>query len=225
MQKELLLQAKNVSKYFYEPEKFKVLNNISFDIHKGEFVTMVGKSGSGKSTLLYLLSTMDTDYEGNIFFDSENLTHKTKEELAAIRNEKIGFVFQFHYLLPEFSSLKNVMIPALKLGKYSKPEIEERAYSILTKLDLKDQALKPANKLSGGQQQRVAIARALINDPKIIMGDEPTGNLDSKNAAIVFDLFKQLTTQFDQTVLAVTHDNDFAKASDRIIEMADGIIL
>ncbi|UPF27184.1 ABC transporter ATP-binding protein, partial [Flavobacterium psychrophilum] len=205
--------------------KFKVLNNISFDIHKGEFVTMVGKSGSGKSTLLYLLSTMDTDYEGNIFFDSENLTHKTKEELAAIRNEKIGFVFQFHYLLPEFSSLKNVMIPALKLGKYSKPEIEERAYSILTKLDLKDQALKPANKLSGGQQQRVAIARALINDPKIIMGDEPTGNLDSKNAAIVFDLFKQLTTQFDQTVLAVTHDNDFAKASDRIIEMADGIIL
>ncbi|AIG29738.1 ABC transporter ATP-binding protein [Flavobacterium psychrophilum] len=225
IQKELLLQAKNVSKYFYEPEKFKVLNNISFDIHKGEFVTMVGKSGSGKSTLLYLLSTMDTDYEGNIFFDSENLTHKTKEELAAIRNEKIGFVFQFHYLLPEFSSLKNVMIPALKLGKYSKPEIEERAYSILTKLDLKDQALKPANKLSGGQQQRVAIARALINDPKIIMGDEPTGNLDSKNAAIVFDLFKQLTTQFDQTVLAVTHDNDFAKASDRIIEMADGIIL
>ncbi len=149
IQKELLLQAKNVSKYFYEPEKFKVLNNISFDIHKGEFVTMVGKSGSGKSTLLYLLSTMDTDYEGNIFFDSENLTHKTKEELAAIRNEKIGFVFQFHYLLPEFSSLKNVMIPALKLGKYSKPEIEERAYSILTKLDLKDQALKPANKLSG----------------------------------------------------------------------------
>ncbi|ELV7525653.1 ABC transporter ATP-binding protein [Flavobacterium psychrophilum] len=225
IQKELLLQAKNVSKYFYEPEKFKVLNNISFDIHKGEFVTMVGKSGSGKSTLLYLLSTMDTDYEGNIFFDSENLTHKTKEELAAIRNEKIGFVFQFHYLLPEFSSLKNVMIPALKLGKYSKPEIEERAYSILTKLDLKDQALKPANKLSGGQQQRVAIARALINDPKIIMGDEPTGNLDSKNAAIVFDLFKQLTTQFEQTVLAVTHDNDFAKASDRIIEMADGIIL
>ncbi|SNB27160.1 outer membrane-specific lipoprotein transporter subunit; ATP-binding component of ABC superfamily [Flavobacterium psychrophilum] len=225
IQKELLLQAKNVSKYFYEPEKFKVLNNISFDIHKGEFATMVGKSGSGKSTLLYLLSTMDTDYEGNIFFDSENLTHKTKEELAAIRNEKIGFVFQFHYLLPEFSSLKNVMIPALKLGKYSKPEIEERAYSILTKLDLKDQALKPANKLSGGQQQRVAIARALINDPKIIMGDEPTGNLDSKNAAIVFDLFKQLTTQFDQTVLAVTHDNDFAKASDRIIEMADGIIL
>jgi lipoprotein-releasing system ATP-binding protein len=168
---------------------------------------------------------MDTDYEGNIILDGENLTQKTKEQLAAIRNEKIGFVFQFHYLLPEFSSLKNVMIPALKLGKYSKEEIESRAYSILEKLDLKDQALKPASKLSGGQQQRVAIARALINDPKIIMGDEPTGNLDSKNAAIVFDLFKHLTTEFNQTVLAVTHDNDFAKASDRIIEMADGIIL
>jgi lipoprotein-releasing system ATP-binding protein len=224
-QKELLLQAKKVGKYFYEPQKFKVLDDISFDIHTGEFVTMVGKSGSGKSTLLYLLSTMDTDYEGNIFFDSENLTLKTKEELAVIRNEKIGFVFQFHYLLPEFSSLKNVMIPALKLGKYSKAEIEDRAYSILTKLDLKDQALKQANKLSGGQQQRVAIARALINDPKIIMGDEPTGNLDSKNASIVFDLFKNLTTEFNQTVLAVTHDTDFAKASDRIIEMADGKIL
>lgn len=225
IQSELLLQAKEVTKYFYNPEKFKVLNDISFDIHKGEFVTMVGKSGSGKSTLLYLLSTMDTDYEGNIILDGENLTQKTKEQLAAIRNEKIGFVFQFHYLLPEFSSLKNVMIPALKLGKYSKEEIESRAYSILEKLDLKDQALKPASKLSGGQQQRVAIARALINDPKIIMGDEPTGNLDSKNAAIVFDLFKHLTTEFNQTVLAVTHDKDFAKASDRIIEMADGIIL
>ena len=130
IQSELLLQAKGVSKYFYEPEKFKVLNDISFDIHKGEFVTMVGKSGSGKSTLLYLLSTMDTDYEGNIILDGENLTLKTKEQLAAIRNEKIGFVFQFHYLLPEFSSLKNVMIPALKLGKYSKEEIESRAYSI-----------------------------------------------------------------------------------------------
>lgn len=126
-----------------------------------------------------------------IFFDGENLTQKAKEELAAIRNEKIGFVFQFHYLLPEFSSLKNVMIPALKLGKYSKQEIEERAYAILTKLDLKDQALKPANKLSGGQQQRVAIARALINDPKIIMGDEPTGNLDSKTL-LVFSIYSSI---------------------------------
>lgn len=221
----IILSTQNVGKYFYEPEKFKVLNDISFDIKRGEFVTMVGKSGSGKSTLLYLLSTMDTDYEGTLIFDGENLTTQKKERLAEIRNEKIGFVFQFHYLLPEFSSLKNVMIPALKLGKYSREEIEEKAYKTLEMLGLRDQVLKNTSKLSGGQQQRVAIARALINNPKIIMGDEPTGNLDSKNTSIVFDVFKQLTSEFNQTVIAVTHDNDFAKASDRIIEMADGRII
>jgi lipoprotein-releasing system ATP-binding protein len=221
----IILSAKGIGKYFYEPEKFKVLNDISFDINRGEFVTMVGKSGSGKSTLLYLLSTMDTDYEGTLEFDGENLTKQKKERLAEIRNEKIGFVFQFHYLLPEFSSMKNVMIPALKLGKYSLEEIEDKAYKTLGMLGLQDQALKNTSKLSGGQQQRVAIARALINDPKIIMGDEPTGNLDSKNTSIVFDIFKQLTSEFNQTVVAVTHDNDFAKASDRIIEMADGKII
>ena len=221
----IILSAKGIGKYFYEPEKFKVLNDISFDINRGEFVTMVGKSGSGKSTLLYLLSTMDTDYEGTLEFDGENLTMQKKERLAEIRNEKIGFVFQFHYLLPEFSSMKNVMIPALKLGKYSREEIEDKAYKTLGMLGLQDQALKNTSKLSGGQQQRVAIARALINDPKIIMGDEPTGNLDSKNTSIVFDIFKQLTSEFNQTVVAVTHDNDFAKASDRIIEMADGRII
>lgn len=221
----IILSAKGIGKYFYEPEKFKVLTDISFDINRGEFVTMVGKSGSGKSTLLYLLSTMDTEYEGSLEFDGENLTQQTKERLAVIRNEKIGFVFQFHYLLPEFSCLKNVMIPALKLGEYSREEIEHKAYKTLEMLGLKDQALKSASKLSGGQQQRVAIARALINDPKIIMGDEPTGNLDTKNTSIVFDIFKQLTSEFNQTVVAVTHDNDFAKASDRIIEMADGRIV
>jgi lipoprotein-releasing system ATP-binding protein len=221
----IILSAKGIGKYFYEPEKFKVLTDISFDINRGEFVTMVGKSGSGKSTLLYLLSTMDTDYEGTLEFDGENLTKQKKERLAEIRNEKIGFVFQFHYLLPEFSSMKNVMIPALKLGKYSREEIEDKAYKTLGMLGLQDQALKNTSKLSGGQQQRVAIARALINDPKIIMGDEPTGNLDSKNTSIVFDIFKQLTSEFNQTVVAVTHDNDFAKASDRIIEMADGKII
>jgi lipoprotein-releasing system ATP-binding protein len=221
----IILSAKGIGKYFYEPEKFKVLTDISFDINRGEFVTMIGKSGSGKSTLLYLLSTMDTEYEGNLTFDGENLTQQTKERLAVIRNEKIGFVFQFHYLLPEFSCLKNVMIPALKLGEYSREEIEHKAYKTLEMLGLKDQALKSASKLSGGQQQRVAIARALINDPKIIMGDEPTGNLDTKNTSIVFDIFKQLTSEFNQTVVAVTHDNDFAKASDRIIEMADGRIV
>lgn len=145
--------------------------------------------------------------------------------MAALRNSSIGFVFQFHYLLPEFTCLKNVMIPALKLGKYNYQEIEERAYQKLEILGLRDQALKEASKLSGGQQQRVSIARALINDPILIMGDEPTGNLDSKNTGLVFDIFQELAHDFGQTIIAVTHDNDFAKASDRTIELADGKII
>lgn len=225
MEKQVVLSTRGIYKYFYDPVKFQALKDISIEAYKGEFLTIIGKSGCGKSTLLYLLSTMDTDYEGEIVIDSTKVTGMPQNNLAGIRNEKIGFVFQFHYLLPEFSCLKNVMIPALRLGNYSRDEIEERAYQKLDILGLRDQALKPASKLSGGQQQRVAIARALINDPKIIMGDEPTGNLDSKNTQIVFDIFKQLTIEFGQTIIAVTHDTDFAKASDRTIEMQDGIII
>lgn len=221
----IILKAENINKYFHQPTEFQVLKNVGFDVQKGEFLTMVGKSGCGKSTLLYILSTMDTDYTGNLYIDNQLTTALSIDELAEIRNEKIGFVFQFHYLLPEFSCLKNVMIPALKLGQYSEAEIEERAYQKLDILGLKDQALKPASKLSGGQQQRVAIARALINDPLLIMGDEPTGNLDSKNTNIVFDIFQELTRSYSQTIVAVTHDEDFAHKSDRIIEMKDGMII
>ena len=220
-----ILETKNIDKFFHQPMEFQVLKNISFEVKKGEFLSMIGKSGSGKSTLLYVLSTLDTDYSGKLYIDNQLMTGLSKDALAEIRNEKIGFVFQFHYLLPEFSCLRNVMIPALKLGKWSESEIEQRAYQKLEMLGLKDQALKPASKLSGGQQQRVAIARALINDPLIIMGDEPTGNLDSKNTSIVFDIFQELTQNFGQTIIAVTHDDDFAKKSDRIIEMKDGVIL
>jgi lipoprotein-releasing system ATP-binding protein len=220
-----VLETKQIQKSFYDPIEFKVLHDISFDVKKGEFLTMIGKSGSGKSTLLYILSTMDTDYQGNLIIDGEAVTGYNQDQLAAIRNEKIGFVFQFHYLLAEFSCLKNVMIPALRLGKYSEKEIEERAFQKLKMLGLEDQALKPASKLSGGQQQRVAIARALINDPLIIMGDEPTGNLDSKNTGIVFDILQELAHHQGQTIIAVTHDNDFAKASDRTIQMQDGRII
>ncbi|HXD92409.1 MAG TPA: ABC transporter ATP-binding protein, partial [Bacteroidia bacterium] len=225
MEKKIVLRTKGVGKYFYDPVKFKVLDDISFEAYSGEFLTLVGKSGSGKSTLLYILSTMDTEYEGELFIDEEKITGQNLNKLAAIRNKNIGFVFQFHYLLPEFSCLKNVMVPALKLVKFSHEEVEHQAYERLEMLGIKDQALKPASKLSGGQQQRVAIARALINSPKIIMCDEPTGNLDSKNTQIVFDIFKQITKEFNQTIIAVTHDNDFAKASDRTIELADGKII
>lgn len=225
MEKKVILQTKKIGKYFYQPVKFKALDDVSFEVFDSEFITMIGKSGSGKSTLLYILSTMDTDYEGELFIGGEKITGQKLNYLAAIRNKNIGFVFQFHYLLPEFSCLKNVMIPALKLGKYEYQEIEEQAYQKLDLLGIKDQALKPASKLSGGQQQRVAIARALINHPKIIMCDEPTGNLDSKNTSIVLETFHQLSKEFGQTIIAVTHDNDFAKASNRIIELADGKLI
>jgi lipoprotein-releasing system ATP-binding protein len=224
-QQEVVLSTRNISKYFYEPTKFKVLSEVSFEAYKGEFLTLVGKSGCGKSTLLYCLSTMDTDYEGELFINQQKVTGKNPKELAALRSHSIGFVFQFHYLLPEFSCLKNIMIPAQKLGRHSYQEIEERAYQKLAILGMKEQALKTTSKLSGGQQQRVAIARALINDPDIIMCDEPTGNLDSKNTQIVFDIFQQLARENKQTIIAVTHDNDFAQASDRTIEMADGKII
>ena len=222
---DIILKADNLVKYFYEPEKFQVLKNISFEVKKGEFLALVGKSGCGKSTLMYVLSTMDTDYEGTLNIKDTPLNNRSQNELAAFRNEHIGFVFQFHYLLPEFSALENVMIPALKLKRYSRQEIEERAYKNLELLGLKDQALKRVTKLSGGQQQRVAIARALINEPAVIMGDEPTGNLDSKNTQIVFDIFRELAKERQQTIIAVTHDDDFAKNCDRIIEMSDGHIV
>jgi len=220
-----VLKTHKISKYFYDPEKFQVLKEIDLTVNKGEFLSLVGKSGCGKSTLMYILSTMDTSYEGELEIAGERLTDKSQNELAAFRNHHIGFVFQFHYLLPEFTALQNVMIPALKLGKYPHTEIEDRAYEKLAMLGVKDQALKPSNKLSGGQQQRVAIARALINDPDIIMGDEPTGNLDSHNTHIVFDIFKELTHTYKQTIIAVTHDESFAKNSDRIVEMSDGKIV
>lgn len=219
---DIALSAHHISKLFHDPHTFKVLNDLSFDVKRGEFLSIMGKSGSGKSTLLYVLSTMDTDYEGGLIINGTDLTGKSQNQLAAFRNAHIGFVFQFHYLLPDFTVLENVMLPALKLAKSSKEEIKERALRNLDMLDIKDQAFKAANKLSGGQQQRVAIARALINEPAIIMGDEPTGNLDSKNTQIVFDIFRQLAEERGQTIITVTHDEEFAENSDRIIELADG---
>jgi len=219
------LKVESLNKHFHEPEDFHVLKDISFSVNKGEFVPVIGKSGCGKSTLLYLLSTLDTDYEGKIIINDTLVTGKSQNALAKFRNENIGFVFQFHFLLPEFTALENVMLPALKLGKYKKEEIEEHAMDKLAQLQMDNFAHKPSGKLSGGQQQRVAIARALINDPAIIMADEPTGNLDSINTGIVFDIFNELAHKKGITILTVTHDLDFAKNADRVIEMVDGRII
>ncbi|WP_300660285.1 ABC transporter ATP-binding protein [Fluviicola sp.] len=220
-----VLQAKEISKFFHDPFDIQVLKNISFTIERGEFTSIIGKSGCGKSTLLYILSTMDTDYQGDLFIDDQLMRGKKEGDLARVRNAKIGFVFQFHYLLNEFSVLKNVMLPGLKLSQLSSAEVEQNAYEKLKILGIQDEALKMPNQLSGGQKQRVAIARALINNPLIVMGDEPTGNLDKKNTEIVFDIFKELAEEFGQSLLIVTHDNEFAEKTHRIIEMEDGAII
>lgn len=220
-----VLKAKSINKYFYEPSRFQVLSGISFSLARGSFVSITGKSGCGKSTLLYILSTMDTDYEGELLLNGESLSGKDDASLSVIRNQSIGFVFQFHYLIEEFNVLRNVMLPALKLGKHPEEVIEQKAMEHLKTLGIQDQALKSAARLSGGQKQRVAIARALINDPLIIMGDEPTGNLDKKNSDIVFGIFKEICLENGQTLLVVTHDTDFAAKADRIIRMEDGKIV
>jgi lipoprotein-releasing system ATP-binding protein len=221
----LILETKNINKYFLDPVKFHVLKDISIQLEKGEFVSIIGKSGCGKSTLLYILSTLDTRYDGELFIDGQKMSDLSRNELARIRNEKIGFIFQFHYLLPEFTVLKNVMLPALKLGNESESAIKKKAYEKLERLGIAEQAHQKAFRISGGQKQRVAIARALINNPKIIMGDEPTGNLDSHNSENVFNTLRQLSHEQELSMLIVTHDMDFAEKTDRIIEMGDGIVL
>lgn len=221
----VVIEALDISKTFFDPSPFQVLNHISFQVEQGAFVSLVGKSGCGKSTLLYVLSTLDTEYEGKLSLGGEVVTGFDQDRLARFRNEHLGFVFQFHFLLPEFTALENVMLPALKLGKYSNEEIEARAMEKLRLVGMEDYALKNAMKLSGGQQQRVAIARALINDPMVIMGDEPTGNLDKKNSLIVLDILKELAAVNRQTIITVTHDQEFADKTDRILHMEDGKLL
>lgn len=225
MDKIITLQANRINKSFHDPVTIQVLKDITFSIYAGEFVSVIGKSGCGKSTLLYILSTMDTAYEGDLMIGGQTMRNKTDRQLARVRNEKIGFVFQFHYLLSEFTVLENVMLPGLKLGKHPEKVVRSHALNRLDQLGIRKLADKKANQISGGEKQRVSIARALINDPSIIMCDEPTGNLDKTNSKIVFDIFKQLSSEFDQTLLVVTHDPEFAAKTDRIIEMEDGRII
>ncbi len=221
----LVLETKNINKHFHKPKDFHVLKDISFGVQEGEFVSIMGKSGCGKSTLLYILSTMDTDYTGELYLGDELITGKPQQELSRIRNMHIGFVFQFHYLLSEFSVLENVMLPAKKLAEKSHAEIKHDALEKLKMLHIEHLAEQRASRISGGEKQRVAIARALINNPAILMGDEPTGNLDSHNSENVFTIFKRLTEEQGLSLLVVTHDEDFAKRTNRIIQMEDGRII
>lgn len=221
----IALEAQSINKSFYNPVKMDVLKDISFTVNRGEFVAITGKSGCGKSTLLYILSTMDTKYDGKLYIDGVWMGNKTEKELAHVRNEKIGFVFQFHYLLNEFSVLKNVMLPGFKANRYSDEELASNALKLLKDLGIEKLADKLAYKLSGGEKQRVAIARSMINEPIIIMCDEPTGNLDNKNTEIVFEIFEEVSKAHNTTLLVVTHDVHFAERTHRTINMDDGRII
>lgn len=202
----------------------EVLKGIDLHIKEGEFVSIVGASGAGKTTLLQIIGTLDTDNEGEVVINGVNIKKLSDKELSAFRNKQLGFVFQFHQLLPEFTALENVCMPGLIARRNSK-EVEEKAKELLTKLGLQDRFHHKPNELSGGEKQRVAVARALINDPKLILADEPSGSLDSENKKELHSLLRKLCNDYGLTILLVTHDNELAETSDRIITMRDGMIV
>ncbi len=216
-----MLTATNIVKNY---GALPVLRGVDVNINKGEIVSIVGSSGAGKSTLLHILGTLDKPDKGAVSLDKKSYTGLTGRKLAAFRNKNIGFVFQFHHLLPEFTAIENVCIPGWISGS-PKKEVTSRAAELLTTLGLKDRFENKPQQLSGGEQQRVAVARALINSPAIIMADEPTGNLDSANARDLHELFIDLRDRFNQTFLIVTHNEELAHMSDRILHMKDGKML
>jgi lipoprotein-releasing system ATP-binding protein len=216
-----MLSGKNIYKRYGVVE---VLKGVDIDIQKGEVVSIVGPSGSGKSTLLHILGTLDKADKGFVKMDNTEINSLSAKKLAAFRNKHIGFVFQFHHLLPEFTALENVCIPGWLAGR-KKKEVEVRAKELLQMLNLGHRMENKPNAMSGGEQQRVAVARALINNPDIVFADEPTGNLDSANAKELHQLFFDLKHKFNQTFLIVTHNEELASLSDRVLHMRDGKIV
>lgn len=220
----VILEAHSLVRTLGEKVQQIILHGIDLKIEQGQFVALTGHSGSGKSTLLYLLGILDRPSTGQVIIDGISTSELDDDARAALRNEKLGFVFQFHFLLPEFTIAENVMIPMLRRGIEREAALE-KAMATLSRLGLKDLAKRRPAELSGGQQQRVAVARAIAIGPKILLADEPTGNLDSRNAEIVMDLFHQLNKEMGMTVLMVTHDTSFALKADRQVTLKDGKIL
>ena len=214
----ILIEGKNIYKAFGE---VKILKGVDLKVKKGEIVSIIGSSGAGKTTLLQVLGTLTNADQGDVFYDNTNISKLNDRDLAEFRNKNIGFIFQFHHLLPEFTALENVCMPAF-IAKTPKKEAEQKAKALLDKLGLNHRLNHKPNELSGGEQQRVATARALINSPKVIFADEPSGNLDSKNAAELHQLFFDLRDEFEQTFIIVTHDQSLAKVCDRSLAMSDG---
>lgn len=216
-----MISGKNIYKAY---GKIEVLKGVAIDIQKGEVVSIVGPSGSGKSTLLHILGTLDKPDRGEVTMNNISISSLSGKRLAAFRNKNIGFVFQFHHLLPEFSALENVCIPGWLSGR-KKKEVKDAAINLLNILGVSHRLENKPNELSGGEQQRVAVARALINRPSIIFADEPTGNLDSANAEELHNLFFSLREKFEQTFLIVTHNEELSNLSDRVLHMKDGLIV
>ena len=216
-----MIEAKNITKKF---DSLTVLEGVNLKVEKGEFVSIVGASGAGKTTLLQILGSLDSPTEGDVVINDVSLFSLKEKELSEFRNKHIGFVFQFHQLLPEFTAVENIMIPALIAGRKSE-EAKAAAMELLRYLNLSERAKHKPNEVSGGERQRVAVARALINSPDVLLADEPTGSLDSKNKEELNRLFLDLRSKFNQTLIVVTHDMEMASISDRVIKMQDGRIL
>ena len=221
----LVVETRGVTRILQEAVPVTLVRDINLSVRKGEFVSITGPSGSGKSSLLYLLGLLDVPTEGQVLIDGQSTNGLDANALAAIRLRKIGFVFQFHFLLPEFNVLQNIVLPMRRLGVLSEAEMTERGMTLLSGLEMADQAKKNPDQLSGCQRQRVAIARALANDPLILLADEPTGNLDTKNSKIVQDIFARLVSEQGRTVIAVTHEVEFAAATQRNVHLVDGRIV
>ncbi|WP_297435972.1 ABC transporter ATP-binding protein [uncultured Clostridium sp.] len=220
-----VLQLKNINKIYGEKIKTQVLFDINLDIEEGEFISIIGQSGSGKSTMLNILGTLDKPTNGEIYINGKRTDKMKKNELSKVRNRDLGFIFQFHYLLPEFTVMENVLMPYMLSGQKITKEIKERAEELLELVDLSKVKNNKATDLSGGQQQRGAIARALINSPKIVLADEPTGNLDSKTTDDIYALLRDINKKYNTTFVVITHDNKIANKADRIITVGDGKIV